>query len=54
MIEYNKENTTFHLNELYTNLVIIINNLKGLEENEEDIKKKLELPLKELSDPEAY
>ena len=49
MIEYKKENTTFHLNELYTNLVIIINNLKGLEENEEDI-----IPLKELSDPEEY
>jgi hypothetical protein len=53
MIE-DRDKTSFHLNELYTNLGIIINNLKDLEENEENIKKKLELPLKELSDPEAY
>ena len=50
----NRDKTSFHLNECYINLGIIINNLKGLEENEENIKKKLELPLKELSDPEEY
>ena len=54
MVEYNKDNSSFHLNELYTNLGIIINNLRRLNENEENIKKKLELPLKELSDPEEY
>ena len=54
MIGYIKDNSAFHLIELYTNLGIIINNLKGLEENEENIKKKLKLPLKELSDPEEY
>ena len=53
MIEY-KDKTSFYLNECYTNLGIIINNLKGLEENEENINKKLEVPLKELSDPEEY
>ena len=54
MIEYNKDNNSFHLKELYTNLGIIIINHKGLEENEENIKKKLEQPLKELSDPDEY
>jgi len=50
----NRDKTSFNLKECYINLEIIINNLKGLEENEENIKKKLELPLKELSDPEEY
>jgi len=54
MIENNKDNTIFHLNEFYANLGIIINNLKGLYENEEIIKEKLKLPFKELSKPEEY